>query len=322
MQVIITLLVVAVSVVQIPFVYLAREQKQKYLENVPADYHFPVVSDFKGSIPPMLGFFLLEQLIDKHLYKLFRPLCKIQDDFEEREVRSRKMAINYLKISYYLGNSLYFYYVIAAGQDWLPEQLGGTAPSMERVLARLPYPPYGNQMQNYFLVITGYHWASLFGMFFCTKRRDWIEMMLHHTICLFLFSGGYLMNIVEAAGLVAFLHDASDVFITLAKIFGETNYEKMNIIIFLVNMVTWGYNRIYYLPVCIYEIHTFSQTVTDWNRFCVFNFTFNLSCLWVLHVYWYSIFIRILYKYFSKGHREDLVQKTEMQTNPVKAKTV
>lgn len=172
------------------------------------------------------------------------------------------------------------------------------------------------------MVITAYHWASLVGMGFNTKRRDFIEMMLHHMICLFLYSGGYLMNIVEAASLVGFLHDSSDIFITLAKVFGETNYGKMNFIIFMVNMVTWGYNRIIYLPVCIYEIHTYSLTVTDWNRFCVFNFTFNLSCLFILHCYWYSIFFKILYKYISKGEREDLVQKTEMQKGAAKAKAI
>lgn len=59
-QVIISLSLVAVCAVQIPFVYLAREQKAKYLLEVPEGYHFPQFSDFKGSLLPMLGFLLFE----------------------------------------------------------------------------------------------------------------------------------------------------------------------------------------------------------------------------------------------------------------------
>lgn len=307
MQILIAVLLVGVCLVQIPFVYFSLEQKMKYLENVPEGYHFPMMADFKGSLPPMAVFFFLEQLVDKELFKLFIPFCKIQDDLDERDVRSRKMGNSAYKVCFYLGNSYYFYYIIAAGQDWLPVQLGGVAPTMETVLARLPYPPYDNHMQNYFLAITGYHWASLASMFFCKKRRDWIEMLAHHTICLFLFSGGYLMNIVEAAGLVSFLHDSSHIFLGIAKILGETNYGKTNVAIFMLNLITWGYNRVYYLPINIYEIHTISQKVTDWNRFCVFNFTFALSCLWVLHCYWFFVFWQILFNYFKKGTREDLI---------------
>ena len=59
MQILIAVLLVGVCLVQIPFVYFSLEQKMKYLENVPEGYHFPMMEDFKGSLPPMAVFFFL-----------------------------------------------------------------------------------------------------------------------------------------------------------------------------------------------------------------------------------------------------------------------
>lgn len=154
--------------------------------------------------------------------------------------------------------------------------------------------------------------ASLLSMCFASKRRDFIEMMLHHLICIFLYGGGYLMNILHPASIVAFLHDSSDFFIAFAKVLGETNFDKTNIVVYMAHLASWGYNRLVYFPVMIYEIHVYSS-ITDWNRFCVFNFTFMLSCLCLLHYYWYALFLKILYRYATKGTREDLIQRTEMQ---------
>lgn len=50
------------------------------------------------------------------------------------------MAINTYKGLYYMLVSVWFYNVIAKDQDWLPYQLGGTAPSMKRSIETLPYP--------------------------------------------------------------------------------------------------------------------------------------------------------------------------------------
>lgn len=257
-------------------------------------------------------FLLLEQLVDRQLFKLIRPLCKIQDDHAERDVRSRKMANQAYKGCYYIGVSVWFYFVIAKDQDWLPKQLGGAAPSMRRAIETLPYPKFNNGIEQYFLVTAGYHMAGLISIMLGKKRRDFLEMTLHHFICIFLYSGGYLMNIHHPASIVAFLHDSSDILACCVKMLGETKYDRTNIVLFIAHMASWGYNRLVYFPILIYEIHVYSS-ITDWNRFCVFNFTFLLSCLCMLHYYWYALFFRILYKYFTKGVREDLIQKTEMK---------
>ena len=160
----------------------------------------------------------------------------------------------------------------------------------------------------------------MISMLFSAKRRGFIEMMLHHLICIFLYGGGYLMNILHSASIVAFLHDSSDICITFSKMFVETHFERINLCFFIANLFSWGLNRLVYFPVLIYEIHTYSALVTDWNRFCVFNFTFMLSCLFLLHCYWYTMFINILIKYMFKGEREDLIHKIEMKkTSSAKA---
>jgi len=64
-------------------------------------------------------------------------------------------------------------------------------------------------------------------------------------------------------------------------------------------------------PQCIYEVATsgmFKETP------CIIPiYIFLLSCLVVLHYYWYSIFLKILYHFVFEGVAEDIQCKVSVE---------
>lgn len=62
------------------------------------------------------------------------------------------------------------------------------------------------------LISLGFHCAVLFKMIFIAeKRNDFIEMVLHDIITIYLYGGCYLVNVWEIGATIALIHDCSDI---------------------------------------------------------------------------------------------------------------
>ena len=104
-------------------------------------------------------------------------------------------------------------------------------------------------MKMYTLVTMGYHVGGLIThMMSRDKANDFLEMALHHFVAFYLFFGYYFSNAWEIGMTIAFLHDIADVTTNLVKAVSNTNYTKTSVFIFLVNMILWGWTRLYVLP--------------------------------------------------------------------------
>ena len=76
-------------------------------------------------------------------------------------------------------------------------------------------------------------------------------------------------------------------------------------VIFVFHMAIWFYLRNYLFPWVIYT--SLSQPNLDFNnRLIIPYFYFCLSCLWVMHCYWFSIFVKIISSSLFGGKLEDV----------------
>ena len=130
-------------------------------------------------------------------------------------------------------------------------------------------------------------------------------MSLHHIVSIYLFGGCYLTNALECGMVVAFLHDIADITTNVVKFFSESIYPNICAVFFATHMLIWGWTRNIVLPFeSIYYIYlycpTFGVEKGDVGIVCKPMFIYLLSCMCLLHYYWYAMFIRMMRKFVLK----------------------
>ena len=141
------------------------------------------------------------------------------------------------------------------------------------------------------------------------KQNDYLEMMVHHMVTIYLYIFSYMTNTMIGP-VVAFIHDTVDVLISFTRVFAESDYKRVTGYTFMLAQIAWAYARIYWLFQCIY-VSTVKLEVYVISPYVQPIFGFLLSCLLILHIYWQILMLRILYFYLSRGQVEDLQNKIE-----------
>lgn len=139
-----------------------------------------------------------------------------------------------------------------------------------------------------------------------------MEMMLHHTVTIYLLVGSYLYNVWECGAIISFIHDASDIFAHFTKAIGQTTLDIITIPAFIMMMGVWFYLRNIMLPFCIYHSwhqgmkqHLFEHEGLFGYSVTLPIYCYLLSLLVILHYYWFSMFCQMIYKAISEGDTED-----------------
>jgi len=153
---------------------------------------------------------------------------------------------------------LYILFVEDRGA-WTKEERAGVL-SSEFASLWTPHPyiqPNNTSLHLFYLVQLAIWIDTCFSHRFIEERhKDYVMMYVHHLVTILLVLGSYANNYLRVGTVILFLHDSSDVFLDLLKIF---NYLKLEgrrgcFIIefaFLANLLVWAYARLYIFPVRI-----------------------------------------------------------------------
>jgi len=146
-----------------------------------------------------------------------------------------------------------------------------------------------------------------------THRADFYEMVLHHAVTLFLICFSYLNNFTRIGTLVFFTHDFPDLFGYAIKTVVDTDIAGLILTAYGALLVSWGFGRLFVFPAYIIrtgiDANILSGTLID--GYYLFNFL--LVVLLVLHMYWYSLFLKMGYTMVASGKAEDIVDKPKKQ---------
>jgi hypothetical protein len=82
-------------------------------------------------------------------------------------------------------------------------------------------------------------------VFRCYVRR---EMMIHHIVTIFLIVFSYGANFIRVGSLVLLVHDASDVFLELAKLFNYAKCQTLCDIGFVIFAISFFVCRLILFP--------------------------------------------------------------------------
>lgn len=156
----------------------------------------------------------------------------------------------------------------------------------------------------YYMIQLSCYWSMMFSQFQDVKRKDFLEMFVHHVVTIALISFSWIVNLVRIGSLILILHDVADVFMEAAKICKYARWQRACDALFAFFVVVWSVSRLFIFPFyilksLIFESKLHFDTYPALNMLIAF-----LLVLQTLHVIWTCFIAKIVYRTVLAGKME------------------
>jgi len=223
---------------------------------------------------------------------------------------------DYLAKAIYKIASVSFGYWILMDTNYLPTYFGGKG-DIANAWKETPYPKHVPYLKEYYVSCTAYHLGQLFNTIIGNKGTDFAEMMLHHTVTIYLLFGSYVMNVWEYGIIISFLHDFSDITAHLAKCLASTTVTSVAIPTVITCTINWFYCRCYVFPIMIMSLYE------NINKLKLFDkegyignlYMYFLGCLVLLHYFWWGQMVKIIINSVFFNNTEDHTDRIKLDKN-------
>ena len=194
-------------------------------DHKPADFKQPSFPDLWRTLVGAVVCFLARRLTTKLFYPTAYAISKVQDDKGLRAKYAHKACDNLYVTIYYI-MSTYWGWSVLKETTFLPWYLGGPADGDFWTMTNNPlFTDYSTSLVDYSLFTFGYHVCELFEHVCVNERmNDFNEMLLHHVAAVALYFSATFANVVPYGCLIAYLHDLSDIPISLSKMLNSTRF--------------------------------------------------------------------------------------------------
>jgi hypothetical protein len=172
----------------------------------------------------------------------------------------------------------------------------------------------------YIFQLSFYLHQSIVLVFLDGKRKDWVELGVHHAVTLTLITISYLLRHFRFGLVVLLIHDTSDVFLQLAKIFHYAELSAFTDITFAIFALVFFITRLVMLPIVVYSMWWEPQLYHPNLEPYTIQIYFGkgaLLTLQVLHIIWFTMIMRmILVALRSNGVKGDI--RSDSDEEPAK----
>lgn len=220
-----------------------------------------------------------------------------------------KLGENLFYTAYYVLSFMYFCLPLRASVEWGESLLTNDDRIVQRLM--MPHPSSMVRTERVYYAMGGGFYAAgtLFMLAYDAGRSDFAEYFLHHVVTLGLIGVSYLYGYTRVGILVLALHDFGDIFLHGAKFVHYLGYKGWDTALFSVFTASFYVTRLVMLPRIWWAVtvDTLFAVVKDpkignWAMFFqtylwhwVF-FTLFLGTLIVLHCFWFSLCLRMIYR--------------------------
>ena len=287
-----------------------------------ADHRAPRLEDVWIAAFACLLCALLRSLLERHVFVPWVAEWLVRRDKPswtpaERREKVHKCATALFKgLCYHLPVSIYAY-VALRDKVFLPSDVGGrrwprqdvhTGPGARALYEGLPHHEIGGAVKMYYMVALGFALHSfLFHACLEKRRHDFWEMGLHHVVTVNLILFSYANALHRLGAIVLFLHDVPDIFVYLAKGTADSRFPNVCLIFYFGMVASWMWFRLWAFPYYVLlVVHTHVAKVSGCTRPTFGWLTAMLWLLLALHVWWFTIFVKMGYDALVKGITRDL----------------
>ncbi|XP_027699874.1 ceramide synthase 4-like isoform X1 [Vombatus ursinus] len=177
---------------------------------------------------------------------------------------------------------------------------------------KYPKQPLQPALYWWFLLEIVFYLSLLLTMFSDVKRKDFKEQIIHHLVAITLLYFSYSANFLRIGALVMLLHDVSDVLLEAGKMFNYAKWKYSCDITFLIFALVFFVSRLIFFPTkVIYTTYHHSQSYFQ-IYFGFYFFNGLLMILQILHIFWFSLISRMLFKFIlARGVQNDIRSDVE-----------
>jgi hypothetical protein len=191
------------------------------------------------------------------------------------------------------------------GQAWIRDLFGGR--DTEALAGGYPQSASSMGFKHYYLFEMGFWLSCCLFLGFETKRRDFKQMIIHHSSTVILVAFSFLLDFCRGGILVMILHDVGDIFLYAAKSAQYRGWHKLADMIFMFFAVVFFFSRLFLLPVAAFyplaisiwrgpESPGMSVIAEYGQRWSLAVLTAIFACLIMLHCNWGAIITRMIIK--------------------------
>ena len=147
------------------------------------------------------------------------------------------------------------------------------------------------------------------------SRSDALEMILHHLTTIVLLVMSFLTQFTRIGTAILFVHDIADVFLESAKCFNYTHLNNVAAkrwaqpvcdVLFGCFAVSFFITRLVIYPrSLVYSLYQYSPSHVGGTWPGYYGFVSLLGTLQVLHIFWFSLISKMIYKMFTSGIQKD-----------------
>lgn len=156
-----------------------------------------------------------------------------------------------------------------------------------------PHHSVTNDVWWYYMLELGFYWSLTISQFMDTKRKDFLQMFVHHIVTIMLLTFSWTSNLFRIGSLVLVIHDFADVPLEAAKMAKYVENQRVADSCFAVFTVAWIISRLGLYPyrIIFSTMYEALLIVPMFPAYYVFN---TLLCaLQILHIVWTWMIVKI-----------------------------
>lgn len=272
------------------------------------NYPWPQYSDLSTSFITAACLFIIQPIFIKITYPLMEFLLNPKYTGNERIEKAYKASDMLFKGTYFLMASAFGWFV-SKDAYFLPIEIGGKGDS-SLMFKDFPYQPYDSYplIRVYITIQLGYHLHSLMTHLLHLPGKQYMELLLHHILTVFLIGLAYFMNYVNISLLVLYTHDIGDYFLNYARVLIETKYKTLGAVMCIMVLLSWGYMRLYIFPVYLIRNAIYENPAHE-EIYGMFVLGSMLHVLLLLHIFWYIQLAKFALRFLKSQQVSNLHDK-------------
>ncbi|CAG2237509.1 CERS1_2_3_4 [Mytilus edulis] len=173
----------------------------------------------------------------------------------------------------------------------------------------------------YYLLELAFYISSIVTICTDHKRKDFVEMSVHHIVTILLIGLSWNYNAVRVGTLVICIHDPVDYILAFAKMSNYCKYIKVSDLCFVLFAVVWIATRLIIYPYMVLysvtiELPEYANNSGPHEQYYGNSFVMQLlkvmlGVLQILHIFWSILIARTAATKFTQGQLQDVRSDSE-----------